>query len=781
MNEIIISVQEENVIKKQGDLFGIFFEDLSHAADGGLYGELLRNRAFEFDHIDNPQYHAMTAWEETERGNSMLQAHVECWDPRTRQNPHYLVMEVLTSGEGAGVRNVGYNTGIYIEEGEKYNFSCWCRLRRGGSESFEVHLEDVSGEKCYASAAVSAGPDGWTCQTCTLQASETDDCARLAIVSKEPMTLELDMVSLFPQKTWNMRKNGLRRDLAQMLADLKPRFMRFPGGCLAHIGSLNKNDRNAMYRWKNTVGPAEDRPARKNSWNYNQTLGLGFYEFFLFCEDIGAEPLPVISAGYDPHYLRAAGMDEMQEWIDEALDLIEFANGDPDTKWGSVRAQMGHQKSFGMKYLAVGNEEVGAEFFERYEIICSAVKEKHPEILLINSAGPGSGGSEFTKGWEQARHTDTAFVDEHFYQCPEWFVANAHRYEGYEQGPKAFLGEYASHDAAWQNALSEAAFMIGMEKAPGMGLACYAPLLNNVDYTNWKTNMINFDNHRAYGTPSYYVQKMFMNDMGTELVESSCSGLQELEKPLPVLHGSCRMWTEQSDVAIEDLMIRNDDTGEALCIGSFALTGLEKEKMLADIGWDNYTISFGYCRKAGGTSKTLTGSMSFRLDFAMRDEDNRLNLVLDGWQRLVSLGGVVNGRTCDMGLYHAVIDMGETVYCSLQVRRNHISAQVGEQKMEHTCLSPAPDELYYSAVRDEEGDVIVKLANLTEEEKKVRIGTQKERRNALVREISGCSPEWRNSFEEPKKVSPKTELLSVEGKELAWRLPPYSFAVIRLC
>jgi len=783
MREIQVLVKEERIIKKQGDLFGIFFEDLNHAADGGLYGELLQNRAFEFDRIDNTSYHSMTAWEEVERGNSMLQAHVNCWDPRTRQNPHYLVMEVLTSGEGAGVRNLGFNTGIPIKQREAYDFSCWYRVRHGKGNCFEVRLEDETGAICYATETLTGQVGEWSHISCTLQAGGTDQAARLAIVAKEPIILELDMVSLFPQKTWRMRNNGLRPDLAEMLADLKPKFVRFPGGCLTHIGSLDPNDRNALYRWKNTVGPVENRASKRNTWNYNQTFGLGFYEFFLFCEDIGASPLPVISAGYDPHYLRAADEEKMQEWIEDALDLIEFANGDVDTTWGKVRADMGHPESFHLKYLAVGNEEVGEEFYGRYEQICSAVNEKYPEILLINSAGPGSAGSEFVKGWEQAKRTGTAFVDEHFYQCPEWFVANAHRYEQYDDcdgEPKAFLGEYASHDTTWKNALAEAAFMIGMEKAKGMGLACYAPLLNNVDYTNWATNLVNFDNYRVYGTPSYYVQKLFMNYMGEELVESVCQGIIPQKKEPPVLHGRCRMRTDQSNVDIKDLVIKNEDTGEEIVYDSFTLAADQKEKELADIDWDHYTITFRYRRNAGGTSKTLTGALAFRLDFAMQDEENHLNLVLDGWQRLVSLGGVVKGKTCDMGLYHAIIDAEEEVPCKLQVCKNQIWARVGEVEMMHTCLSTQPDELYYSAVRDEEQNLIVKLVNLTHEEEQIQIHTEEEYAAGEIRVIEDCNPEWRNSFEEPQKVSPKRENREIQGRLSTYHLKPQSFMVVKL-
>ena len=255
--------------------------------------------------------------------------------------------------------------------------------------------------------------------------------------------------------------------------------MRFPGGCLVHDGSLNPEDRNSMYRWKNTIGPVEERPARRNSWGYNQSLGLGFFEYFQFCEDIGAKPLPVLPGGYDPHHQRIVPLNELQPWIQDALDLIEFANGTPEAEWGGIRARMGHEAPFGLEYIGIGNEEVGDAFFERYPFFHRAVREKYPEIKIIGTAGPFSAGSEYEKGWKCAKEYGSDLVDEHYYHTPEWFLANHHRYDNFRaQDPKVFLGEYASWGNTWYNALAEASFMLGLERnAKAVGLACYAPML----------------------------------------------------------------------------------------------------------------------------------------------------------------------------------------------------------------------------------------------------------------------------------------------------------------
>lgn len=777
MREIQLSVWEKDKIKEQGDLFGIFFEDLNHAADGGLYGEMVQNRSFEFDRIDNKNYHAMIAWEEVQRGDSVVQTHIEQRDPRNPVNPHYLVIESLTEGEGAGVRNEGYNTGLFIEEGKEYLFTCFCRARENKEGSFEARLENKEGSRVYASQILRTEAGRWTKVECRLKPDGTDAAARLVLLMTQPMTLELDTVSLFPAETYKGRKNGLRRDIAEMIGAMKPRFMRFPGGCLTHIGSLNARDRNAMYCWKNTLGEVWERPSKKNSWEYNQTLGLGFYEFFLFCEDIGAEPMPVISAGYDPHFLRFAAPDEMEEWIDEALDLIEFANGGIETKWGKIRADMGHPDSFHLKYLAVGNEEVGDEYFERYEIILDKIKAVYPDIQVINSAGPSCAGSEFDKGWAQAERTKTSFVDEHFYQCPEWFIANARRYESYHYKAKAFLGEYASQDMTWRNALAESAFMIGMEKAEGIGLACYAPLLNNVDYTNWKADMIHYDNHRVYGTPSYYVQKLFMNYQGERLVRAEAD-ISPVKKNGPKLHGRIRFAVTQAKASIADILIRNEDTGEIIRPKDVSLGGDKKEQYLADVAWDHYTISFRYRRDAGGTAETLRGSHVTSLEFAMADEQNCLHLLLDGWERTVALNGMVDGFSCSMGMSRLVLERGVYYPCSVEVSGSHVRAVVNGCVLEHECISPEPEELYYSAVTDEEDNLIVKLSNVTAQKKHIRIRPQDAYRNVRKIFICGCDPEWRNSFEEPEKVAPKEEE-EPAGTELVYEVPEYSLTILK--
>lgn len=781
MKKVNILVDSNKRIKNQGDLFGIFFEDLNHAADGGLYGELVQNRSFEFDAVDAPGYHALTAWEKVERGDSVVCIHVEEIDGMNENNPHYLVLEVLTDGEGGGIRNLGFDEGIFVQEGMEYRFSCWYKLRNGKENSIKVRLEDETGLICYGEVNFTAAKRSWQKVELCLAAAGTDRKARLALLAQEPVALELDMISLFPVNTYKGRDNGLRADLAEMLADMKPCFMRFPGGCLTHIGSLNEKDRSGMYRWKNTLGPVEQRPSRRNTWNYNQTLGLGFYEFFLFCEDIGAEPLPVISAGYDPHFLRMAKLDKMQEWIDDALDLIEFANGGTNTHWGAKRAKMGHPESFHMKYLGIGNEEVGDAFFERFEIIMNAVKDKHPEIQVIGSAGPGSAGSEFDKGWAQARRTRTSFIDEHFYQCPDWFLANADRYQSYPKEPKAFLGEYASGGETWKNALMEAAFMTGMEKAEGVGMACYAPMLCHAGYRNWFPNMLTFDNTRVYGNPSYYVQKLFMRNQGEALLQTR-DDLNPVSGKLPALDGIIRMKTETACVDIRNFTVTEKD-GRIQCLENFSLTKETSCTWELEVNGDSYMVSFLFKRMNGGRSVNLNGSNSFCMEFGVRDEEHKLYWVFDGWQRLTSLRGMYQGKECDMGLALLETKREQEYEAKLVVNGRKISLWIdGTEYLSHVCRSVMPEELYYSAVEDADGSVVVKAVNAQEEEKELCIRLSDcglTGRKVRIAAMQGYGLQECNSLDEPERVIP------VENEEICtedayhFKIMGNSFAVIR--
>ena len=633
MNKITVTTNKK---ASMSDFYGIFFEDINHAADGGLYGEMIRNRAFEFSPMDNPSYQALTAWKRIEEGGASVSSFVSNKSPFSKRNPNYLILEINKAGTRAGIKNLGYNSGIEVKENESYNFSCYAKSDKPCE--ITVSIDNAYGE-VITEKSLNITSNEWTEYSFTLTSPVDDLSAVLAVTSKQECKFCLDFVSLFPVKTYKNRKNGMRNDIAEMLADLKPKFMRFPGGCLIHDGTLNSDDRNSMYRWKNTIGAVTDRPSRRNNWRYNQSLGLGYFEYFQFCEDIGAKPLPVLPAGYNPHMEQAVPLDEMQEWIDDALDLIEFANGTADTKWGKIRCDMGHTEPFNLEYLAVGNEEVGQGFWDRYDLFHKAIKEKYPQIKIINSAGPFPQGGEFERGWNNAKKNSSDLVDEHYYTSPEWMLANCHRYDNMpSDGPKVFLGEYASWGNTYYNALIEAAYMTGLENnAHAIGLVCYAPLLCNVDYINWQPDMIWFDNHRVYGSANYYVQKMFMNCTGNDLLDVKHDGF---DKPITLgsdkISGNIEIEADRCSAEFYDIKITDITTGNVKTYDNLSFSNGGKA-VIDSIDSNHYKVEF--------TAKRTAGDKGFRLFFGKSDDKNLIQWFIGGWQNQDTEGNAqVNGR-----------------------------------------------------------------------------------------------------------------------------------------
>ncbi|MCH9274769.1 hypothetical protein JS533_000470 [Bifidobacterium amazonense] len=838
---ITVTVRDTPV-KEQGDLFGVFFEDLNHAADGGLYAELVRNRSFEFDPVDNASYTALTAWRKVQRGDALVFLHVDDAHPLNERNRHYARLNVVRCGDGAGISNLGYGDGIPVRGGEEYRFSCRVRLdgvhgdgNGSGTDdadpiSIIVWLENADGTEVYGETVLPIPAEArgaWAGVEGTVTAfingrdgsragsgmqndgtagkrrdtnaggDRVDPAGRLTLLVDAPCRLSLDMVSLFPARTFRNRPNGMRRDVAQLIADMKPKFMRFPGGCVMHIGSLDASDRDSIYRWKNTLGPVEARPARRNSWNYNSTFGLGYYEFFQFCEDIGAEPLPVIAGGWDPHNLEAAPLEDMQEWVDEALDLIEFANGPADSTWGAVRASMGHPDSFHLKYLGIGNEETGSEFYERYDIIAKAVRERYPDIRLIGSAGPSISGQQEKRIWADAAKTGTAFMDEHFYHDPEWFIANVDRYASYraDKGwPRAFLGEYASCGKAWRNALAEAAFLTGVEQAPGIGLACYAPMLCNVAYRNWDPDMIYFDGTRAFGTPSYWVQRMFMTGQGTQLLAADDDMPKAAATPEPLsLAGLLRMTTTHARIDVTGFTVRDANGDVLLRDDDFTIDADHACRDFDDVRADSYTVEFTFTRRNGELRGELDGRYGFGLDFAMHDDRNLLRYYINGWQRLCGLHGVTNGGLCTHNT-HIITERGVAYRCRLSVDGARVRGWIDDTSIfDHTFKRPDPRPLYYSAVRDETtGETIIKLVNVTDATRPVTVrlacdggsepsgSPRPELRTAVVEAIDGVPLDAENDFDAPERVRPATRLVDVEDGAVSLTVGPHSFHMLRV-
>jgi alpha-L-arabinofuranosidase len=507
-------------------MWGVFFEDINFSADGGIYAELVKNRSFEF-------YKPMMGWKEVKTDGGIGKVLIVNLGKVKPQNPRYAQVKVNAEKGTYALSNEGFR-GIGMEQNMQYNFSVLAR-KISGNVVIKVNLISADGKQ-IGSATISDLSGKWTKHKASLISSATDAKAHLDVVFQGKGNVDVDMISLFPANTWKNRPNGLRADLVQMLADLKPGFVRFPGGCIVEGHELE-----TRYQWKKTIGNPEDRTLIVNRWNteirnrqaadYFQSYGLGFYEYFLLSEDIGAEPLPILNCGMACQFNtgEVVPLDQLDPYIQDALDLIEFANGKVTTRWGKVRAEMGHPKPFNMKMLGIGNEQWDEQYIERYKVFVKVLKTKYPDIKLISTSGPSPDDARFDFLWGELKKLDADIVDEHYYKEPTWFLKNASRYDKYDRnGPKVFAGEYAAHGKddkesesrnSWLSALSEAAFMTGLERnADVVQMASYAPLLAHVEAWQWRPDLIWFDNLRCVGTPNYYVQKMFSTNAGTNVI-----------------------------------------------------------------------------------------------------------------------------------------------------------------------------------------------------------------------------------------------------------------------
>lgn len=498
------------------DMYGVFFEDINFGADGGLYAELIKNRSFEF--TDSP----LMGW--TSYGKVLIKEENPCFE----RNPHYANLTFNGELRGCGLINEGFR-GIGIRKGDTYTLSFYART----PEAAKIRVEFFnSNNDQVQNLTVDVISKEWSKVSAELTASFTDSHARIRLGLVTKGSIDMDHISLFPKSTFKGRINGLRSDLAQALADLHPGILRFPGGCI-----VEGNELASRYQWKNTVGDVENRPCNENRWNYEfqnrfapdyfQSYGLGFFEFFQLAEDIGATALPVLNVGMSCQYAKAkelVSLNELDPYIQDAIDLIEFANGEASTKWGALRTEMGHPAPFGLKYLAVGNEQWGPQYPERLELFVKELRKQHPEILIVGSSGPSAEGKDFEYLWPEMKRLKVDLVDEHYYKAPEWFLSNAARYDSYDRkGPKVFAGEYAAHTRDKRNtfeaALAEAAFMTGLERnADIVRLATYAPLFAHVDAWQWGPDLIWFDNLKMYKSPNYFVQQMYAMNKGTDVL-----------------------------------------------------------------------------------------------------------------------------------------------------------------------------------------------------------------------------------------------------------------------
>ncbi|PLV57442.1 alpha-L-arabinofuranosidase C-terminal domain-containing protein [Thermotoga sp. SG1] len=550
-------------------LHGIFFEDINHAVDGGLYVELVRNRSFE------QETRRYEGWR-VERGD-FVRSSIEETYPLNENNTRYLEMR-FSETDRATLTNLGYG-GIAVFQGQEYTFSTY--LSGGFSGTITVMIVDDDEILASGRILLQQPVGDWKKYTLDLVPTKTSTNSELSIVILGKGILRIDMVSLMPKDNWN----GMRKDLVKMIEELKPGFMRFPGGCLVQGNTLEN-----AYRWKESIGPIEQRKTKWNFWGYYQTLGIGFYEYLLLCEKLGAEPVPIFNPGISfqiesPEY---ASEEELKEWIQDVLDFLEFANGATDTYWGGVRASLGHPEPFNVKYIGVGNENWGPRYWENFERFRRAIKEKYPNVKIIFSGPPSYEGTDFRQAWRWARENNVEIFDEHIYASPEWMLANTDRYDKYDRnGPKVMLGEYAAHTDRrrnnWQAALAEAAFLTGVERNSDVVImASYAPLFNRVGWSQWVPDLIWFDNYRVFGTPSYYVQKIFAENKGDVVVYSELTNeeyrmfgyrykyLYQVvtydEKSQELIIKIVNPWSEDRSVRVDVRGITLDGTGKEITL-----------------------------------------------------------------------------------------------------------------------------------------------------------------------------------------------------------------------
>ena len=520
------------------ELIGIFFEDISSSADGGLYAELVQNGSFEYSPAERDGWGAGTAWKQVRPGHSLGTLEVRKCKGIHKNNPTYMRLHTERVKEyydykgwkGFGIQNDGFE-GISVKAGEKYNLSLFMRNVSGEGKSVRVALVEPQGwgkdPKLLSDTYIKVEGNDWQKFEAVLAPDSTCQKAALQILVLNLGDLDVDMVSLIPQDTY--KGHGLRKDLAQALADLKPKFMRFPGGCVVHGGGDGFWN---TYRWKTTIGPKEQRKSLKNTWGYHQSMGLGYFEYFQFCEDLGMEPVPILPAGvscqgtnggwgmWPTQAQDVVPMSEMDEWVAEAIDLIEWANGDPATnKWAKMRADAGHPKPFNLKYLGIGNEEkISPEFCERFKYIYERVTKAHPEIIIVGTAGPGShkDNPDYEAGWKLADELGMPIIDEHYYE-PNTYFLKSRQYDAYprDRKTKVYLGEYAAKDKKLIDALAEGLYLLHVERnGDVVSMTSYAPLFARKNATNWNPDLIYFDNERPFLTCSYYVQQMFGQSSG---------------------------------------------------------------------------------------------------------------------------------------------------------------------------------------------------------------------------------------------------------------------------
>ncbi|MEJ3746153.1 alpha-L-arabinofuranosidase C-terminal domain-containing protein [Actinomycetes bacterium KLBMP 9797] len=790
-------------------MYGVFFEDINYAADGGLYAELVRNRSFEFLPADNRSYTGLTGWTATaEHGGAGTAATVDDAQRLNERNRTYLKLDLTNPALGRyGVTNAGYNTGLAVQKGARYDFSVWARTDAAAGTPLTVALHDAAGAPIGTTLTLTVRGDTWTRYAGTLRATATSDRGRLSVRGAGTGTLRLDMVSLFPQDTYKGRANGLRRDLAEKIAALKPGFVRFPGGCLVNTGSMYGYDaasnfpRARAYQWKDTVGPVETRATNANFWGYNQSYGIGYFEYFQFSEDIGAMPLPVVPALVTGCGQNRATDDEalLRRHIQDTLDLIEFANGPVTSTWGKLRADMGHPRPFGLTHIGVGNEEnLPDQFFANFLKFHAAIEAAHPDITVISNSGPDDTGATFDRLWQLNRDADVDMVDEHYYNSPTWFLQNNARYDSYDRdGPKVFLGEYASQDNKLFNSLAEAAYMTGLERnADVVQLASYAPLLANIDNVQWRPDLIWFDNDESWGSTSYQVQKLFMNNVGDRTVPTTMTGPGTQPRPIT---GRVGLSTWRTSATYDDVAVTAPD-GTVLFSDDFS-TGAGNWSPVANRG--NWTVTDGAYTQSDTaaedtmvaaaditvsdydyrvTAKKNAGAEGFLIGFGVKDSGNFYWWNLGGWNNTQgAVEKATNGGKEILVAKPNAVTTGTTYDIRIQVRGTKVTLFLDGQEWASFVDDRVIQPFAQVVTRDDAtGELIVKVVNAQDKPAVTRVdlGDVRVRGTARMTVISGDPGEQNTRSAEP--IQPVTTTVDGITSAFTRTFEPNSVTFLRI-
>lgn len=787
-------------------LYGIFYEEINHAGDGGIYAELVQNRSFEETQLVSgarieggqmvtakgwkaPLWYKseLPGWSAVADGGASVTLGLDSVHPLNGQAPHSMRVEIAATGVRAGVANEGY-WGMAVRDGSSYDLSFYARCADGADSRVVATLESADGKVTLAKSEVAGVAGGWKRYACTLRASGSDPKARLILAFDKPGIRWLDVVSLFPRDTHKNRPNGMRKDLVQLLLDLKPAFLRFPGGCVVEGCTLDNR-----IKWKNTIGDIALRPGHWDLWGYRNSDGLGFHEYLLLAEDLGAEPLYVVNVGMSCQArLPAESVTdpaELQVYIQDMLDALEYANGPASSKWGAERAKNGHPEPFKIKYVEIGNENSGPDYEGKYRAFVDALKMHHPDVVPIaDTPIPGA-------------HVEV--IDEHYYNAPAFFFWNADKYDAYDRkGPKIYVGEYACNNGVGSGnllgALSEAAFMTGMERNSDIvTMASYAPLFENVNDRTWPVNLIRFDSARACGRTSYHVQKLFGNNLPDVSYPVEVADKRPAPSP-PHREGRVGLGTWATQAEYKDVKVTRD--GHNLYESDFTSgsagwkpfggdwsvrdgalrqsdDGTDRRTTTGDPSWSDYTYGF--------KARKLAGVEGFLAMFLVRDDANWVWWNIGGFGNgCCALEQCVDGAKSLVGLpvpFH--VETGRWYDVRMEVAGSLIRCFLDGKLIETAEIGTAPTLFATAGFDRSKSQLVVKVVNASAEpaDALLKIDGLKgvaPRGESIT--LCGEKPTDENTLEEPNKVTPVSASFGNAGEDTRYSFRPYSVTVLRL-